>query len=128
MARSEAYDRYPEHVLEFETSAARIRVWIGSDMLAETDRGLSLKEANYPVVVYIPREDVRMELLEASAHPKTHCPFKGDANYFDYRNAKSRPEGEQVQPVAWSYTDPFDQMLDIKGLIAFYSDRVTIDS
>ncbi|MBB4402909.1 uncharacterized protein (DUF427 family) [Agrobacterium tumefaciens] len=47
----------------------------------------------------------------------THCPHKGDASYFSARSGAARDD-------AWSYEDPFDHMLMIKGYLAFYPDRV----
>jgi len=129
MSRSEAYDRHPEHVLVFDEARVRASVRIGNDVIATTDHGLNLREGKYPAVVYFPREDVRMDLLAGSDH-QTHCPFKGDASYFDYRGADqelAESDGSGVEHVAWSYEDPFDQMLAIKGHLAFYSDRVRIE-
>ena len=129
MAKSEAYDRHPEHLLELDESRVRARVRVGSEVIAATENGLNLREGRYPAVVYFPREDVRMDRLTASEH-HTHCPFKGDASYFDYRGGESEsvdsgPKG--IEQIAWAYEDPFDQMLAIRGFLAFYSDRVTIE-
>jgi uncharacterized protein (DUF427 family) len=126
MARSEAYDRHPDHVLGFEDAPAAVRVRVGERVLAETHRGLTLLEGRYPAVVYVPREDVRMECLRRVDH-STHCPFKGDAAYFDFRDP-ARDGPEPVAQVAWSYEDPFDQMEAIRGHLAFYADRAIIES
>ena len=124
MARSEAYDRHPEHVLRFEDSPAAVRVRVGETIVAETRRGLTLLEGSYPPVVYVPREDVRMAVLERVAH-STHCPFKGDASYFDF----GAPDDDaRVEQVAWSYEDPFDQMEAIRDHLAFYADRAIVES
>jgi uncharacterized protein (DUF427 family) len=126
MARSEAYDRHPEHVLRFEDTPAAVRIRVGEHVLAETRRGLTLLEGRYPAVVYVPREDVRMERLRRVDH-STHCPFKGDATYFDFGDhAQEGPAS--VAQVAWSYEDPFDQMETIRGHLAFYADRAIIET
>jgi uncharacterized protein (DUF427 family) len=129
MSRSEAYDRHPEHLLEFDDALVRARVRVGSEVIAATENGLNLREGKYPAIVYFPREDVRMDRLATSDH-HTHCPFKGDASYFDSRgggseNADTDPAG--IEHIAWAYEDPFDQMLAIRGHLAFYTDRVTIE-
>ena len=123
MARSEAYDHHPEHTLLFDDPRMHARVRCGDRLIAETRRGLNLREGKYPPVVYIPREDVRMDLLASSDHT-THCPFKGDASYFDVAR---RADDQGVTHAAWSYEDPFDQMESIRGYLAFYPDRVTIE-
>lgn len=133
MTRSEAYDQHPQHVLAFDPDLVRVQVRVGEQTLAESRRALRLREGSYPPVLYIPREDVRMDLLRRSHHT-THCPFKGDANYFDYagpastQQASADPhEHETRSQVAWSYEEPFDQMLAIHNHIAFYDDRVAIE-
>jgi len=122
MARSPAYDRHPEHTLEIDEARVRLRVHVADQLVAETANGLNLREGKYPPVVYIPREDVRMHLM-ARSDESSHCPFKGDANYFEFRGDHDSP----VAPIAWSYEDPFDQMRAIANHLAFYADRVTIE-
>jgi uncharacterized protein (DUF427 family) len=124
MAQSEAYERHPQHTLEFDAERVALRILIGDEQIVDTRSGLQLKEGRYPVVVYVPREDVAMDRLARSEH-STHCPFKGDASYFDYVGA---PGQESIEQIGWSYEDPFDQMLELKGHLAFYADRVTIET
>ena len=79
---------------------------------------LTLQEANYPPVQYIPRADADMSLLSPTAQA-SHCPYKGAASYFTI-NAGGR---ESVNAV-WSYAAPFPAMAEIAGHLAFYPDRV----
>lgn len=125
MAASNAYAKHPQHRIVIDDEPVALRVSVGGEILAETRRGLNLREATYPAVVYVPREDVRMERL-VRAQDSTHCPFKGDASYFKPRASGAR-RVESVEPVAWSYETPFDQMQAIRGHIAFYADRVEIE-
>jgi uncharacterized protein (DUF427 family) len=70
-----------------------------------------------------------MDLLARSKH-STHCPFKGDASYFDFigqRVCQPAVQQKEIEQVAWSYEDPFDQMAEIRDHLAFYSDRVHIE-
>ena len=120
MARSEAYDRHPEHVLRFEDRPAAVRVRVGETIVAETRRGLTLLEGSYPPVVYVPREDVRMAVLERVAH-STHCPFKGDASYFDFG---SPDDDARVEQVAWSYEEPLAPYETLRRCVAFHAGRV----
>ncbi len=121
MALSPAYEKHPEHTLAIDDHRVGVRVSIGEIVVAETTRGLSLREGRSPPVVYVPREDVFMDRLRGSDH-STHCPFKGDASYFDFTGAPS-----PIEQVAWSYEDPFDQVAAIRDHLAFYADRVRIE-
>jgi uncharacterized protein (DUF427 family) len=105
----------PDHPITVEPSRERIVVRAGGAILAETTNALVLQEASYPPVLYIPRGDVALDELTPS-DTRTHCPYKGDASYFTV------PGGRK--DVAWSYEDPFDQVAEIKGHLAFYPDRV----
>src|SRR5574338_1261909 len=70
-----------DHPITISPTSGRVQVRFGGRVVADSMRAVTLQEAGYPPVQYIPREDVRMDLLEASAH-RTHCPYKGDASYF----------------------------------------------
>ena len=94
-----------------------VRVTFKGEPIAESRDALALQEGSYPTVYYFPRKDVRMERLVRTGH-KTHCPFKGDASYY---SLKEGPEN-----AVWSYEQPFDDMLAIKDLLAFYPDKVEI--
>ncbi len=121
MSLSPAYEKYPDHTLEFDDKRLSVRVSVGEILVAESARGLSLREGRYPTVVYVPREDVKMEHFGRSEH-STHCPFKGDATYFDFVCGE-----EGTEQVAWSYEDPFDQMESLREHLAFYPDRARIE-
>jgi len=124
MALSTAYEKHPQHRIEIDTERVAVRVTHDGEILAQSERGLNLREGNYPAVVYIPRDDVQMDRLEPS-DLSTHCPFKGDANYFRQRvSSQTDSTGEEL---AWSYETPFDQMEAICDHLAFYPDRVTIE-
>ncbi|HEB88744.1 MAG TPA: DUF427 domain-containing protein [Deltaproteobacteria bacterium] len=116
-----AWEAFPEHRIEIDAQPIGLRVLHDGRILAETTRGLLLREGHYPPVVYIPREDVRMTRLARSDH-STHCPFKGDASYYDVRDD---PEATRI---AWSYETPFDQMSAIRNHLAFYTDRLTTEA
>ena len=86
----------------------------GGAVLGESDNALELREGDYPPVIYFPREDIAMAFLDAS-EKTTHCPYKGDASYFSVIT-KSRT----LENAVWSYEDPFDAVVEIKGHLAFY--------
>lgn len=104
----------PDHPIAIETAAERVVVTLAGRKLADTSRALALREADYPVVFYIPREDVAMGRLTRSPH-HTHCPYKGDASYFS---------AEGRENVAWSYEEPHPAVAAIREHLAFYPERV----
>jgi uncharacterized protein (DUF427 family) len=93
----------------------RVRVMVNGQAIADSRGAIELKEGNYPVAYYLPRRDVRMERLARTSHA-THCPFRGDASYYSIVNG---PEN-----AVWSYERPYDEMADIKDLLAFYPNKV----
>ena len=107
---------------EITIAPAKDRVvvrWRGR-VIADSRRALELREAAYPPVLYIPREDADMTLFVRTAH-RTVCPYKGDANYFSLREGES----DEVDAV-WTYEEPKLGVAAIKDHIAFYPDRVQI--
>jgi uncharacterized protein (DUF427 family) len=111
-------DPGPDHPITISENPHRIRVMLGGFIVAETTRALTLVEAQLPPVHYIPREDVRMDLLERTARV-TRCPYKGDASYF-----RVTAGGLVRSDAAWSYENPFPKMERIRDCIAFYPERV----
>jgi uncharacterized protein (DUF427 family) len=89
--------------------------------LARTRSALTLAEASYPPVQYIPRGDVDMSHLERSRHT-TYCPYKGEANYYSIPAL-----GEAGLNAVWTYEAPFEAVGDIVGHLAFYPDRVSVE-
>jgi uncharacterized protein (DUF427 family) len=87
-------------------------------VVADTRRALTLREASYPPVQYIPRADIDMAALEPTDHA-SHCPYKGDASYFSLK-----AEGKVSENAAWSYETPYPSMAAIAGHLAFYPSRV----
>ena len=71
----------PDHPITIAANPKRVRVSADGVVIADTTQALTLKEASYPAVQYVPRTDANMELL-ARTDRVTHCPYKGDANYF----------------------------------------------
>ena len=108
----------PDHPITITPNPKRVVVRFNGRTIADTRRALSLREASYPGVQYIPRDDVDMAMLERTAH-STHCPYKGDASYFSIR-VGDRDAANAV----WSYEQPYDAVGEIKEHLAFYPNRV----
>ena len=111
----------PDHPITISANPRRIRVTAGDTVIAETSHALSLKEASYPAVQYVPRADAKMELLKRTERV-THCPYKGDASYFSIA-----ANGKTIENAIWTYETPFPAMAEISGYLAFYPDKVRIE-
>lgn len=111
----------PDHPITITRNPKRIRITVDGQVIAETDQALTLKEASYPPVHYIPRADTNMALL-AKTDRTTHCPHKGDASYFSIAAG-----GATLANAIWSYEEPFPAMTEIAGFLAFYPDKVKIE-
>ncbi|MBR0792904.1 DUF427 domain-containing protein [Bradyrhizobium manausense] len=111
----------PDHPITITQNPRRIRVTAGDIVIAESTRALSLKEAKYPAVQYLPREDANMALLERTERT-THCPYKGDASYYSIK-----ADGRTLDNAIWTYETPFPAMTEIAGHLAFYPDKVKIE-
>jgi uncharacterized protein (DUF427 family) len=108
----------PDHPITVEHNAMRIVVKVGDRVIADTRDALTLREAHYPSVHYIPRKDVDMTLLTRTDRA-TYCPYKGECSYFSIAS-----EGERGVNAVWSYEHPYDAVAIIKDHLAFYPNRV----
>ncbi|MDH6146930.1 MULTISPECIES: DUF427 domain-containing protein [Paraburkholderia] len=108
----------PDHPIMIEHHRARVIVMAGGHVIADTHDALTLLEARYLAVLYIPRKDVDMTRLERTAHA-TYCPYKGECAYFSIPSA-----GERGTNAVWTYEHPYDAVAPIREHLAFYPDRV----
>src|SRR5277367_3715765 len=108
----------PDHPISIDANPSRIVVTVGGKVIADSRDALTLREASYPAVQYIPRRDVDMAALTRSEHT-TYCPYKGDASYYSIPAG-----GDRSVNAVWTYESPFEAMTQIKEYVAFYPDRV----
>ncbi len=108
----------PDHPITITPNPARIKITVAGHVIADTTEALTLQEASYAAVQYIPRKDVDMSLLERSNHV-TYCPFKGDCSYYGIPVG-----GERSANAAWTYEMPYPAVAEIKEHLAFYQDCV----
>jgi len=108
----------PDHPISIERNPARVVVSVAGRVIADTRNALTLREADYPPVQYIPREDVDLSQLERTDHA-TYCPYKGDCNYYSVAAG-----GRKSVNAVWTYENPYPAVAQIKGHVAFYPDRV----
>ena len=108
----------PNHPITIERNPARVVVTVAGQTVASSQRALTLREATYAPVQYIPLADVEESLLTPSDHV-SYCPFKGDASYFSVPAG-----GEHSRNAVWVYREPYPAVAQIKDHVAFYPDRV----
>lgn len=108
----------PDHPITIEPTGSRVVVKAGGRVIADTRRALTLREASYPAVIYVPREDADMTLLARTDHA-TYCPYKGDCSYYSIT-----PGGESAVNAVWTYETPYAAVAAIEDHLAFYPDRV----
>src|SRR5258708_3732107 len=108
----------PDHPITIERNSARVVVTASGRIIADTREALTLREAHYLPVQYIPRKNVDMTLLTQTERA-TYCPYKGDASYFSIPLG-----GERSVDAVWSYETPYAVVAAIKDHLAFYPDRV----
>jgi uncharacterized protein (DUF427 family) len=109
------------HPITVRPTGSRVTVRVGDVTVAKSDSALSLAEASYPVVQYIPISDVDQSLLERT-DTKTYCPYKGDASYYSVRV----PGGQTETDLIWTYEQPYEAVAQIAGHVAFYPNRAEI--
>ena len=107
-----------DHPITIAPNPAHVVVKVAGRVVADTRAALTLREAAYKPVQYIPRSDVDMSLLTRTSHT-TYCPYKGDCAYYSIPTG-----GERSVNAAWSYEAPYAAVDAIREHLAFYPDRV----
>ncbi len=100
-------------------SDRHVRVALDGTTLADSHRGVAVYETHLPVRWYLPRDDVRMDLLAPSGATST-CAYKGHATYF------SVGTGEAARDIAWTYVDPLHEAAALRDLVCFYAERTDL--
>ena len=114
------HPRNPYSRVDILRSSRTVRVEVAGVVVAETTRPTFLFETGLPRRTYIPKLDVRLELLEPTG-TVTMCPYKGTARYWSIRAG-----GEVHADLAWSYDTPVRESAPIAGLVAFYDEKVDV--
>ncbi len=117
-----AFADYPGYRVDLLPGPARVRVWQGETLLADTRRALRVEETAHKPVLYLPEEDLRRELFAKSDH-HSWCPFKGEASYLSLVDGERRDEN-----LVWTYRTPFEEVAGIRGYVAFYAGRVRVEA
>jgi uncharacterized protein (DUF427 family) len=117
------HPRDPFHRVDIRRSSRHVRIELDGTVLADSRRPTLVFETGHPVRHYLPRDDVRMDLLAHSEHT-TICAYKGVASYFSVRGA-----GDAGRNLLWSYEQPLSDSAALRELVCFFGERldVTVD-
>lgn len=114
------HPRDPYHRVEVLHASRRVRVELDGQLLAESSRPRLLFEPPLPTRYYLPKQDVRPDLLEPSA-TTSRCPYKGVASYWSVR------VGDRVVPdLVWGYPSPILECAKIENLLCFFNEQVDL--
>jgi uncharacterized protein (DUF427 family) len=108
----------PDHPISIEPNPAHVVVRVAGKVIVDTRSALILQEASYPPVLYLPRSDADLSLLQRTDHA-TYCPYKGDCSYYSIPSG-----GAKSVNAVWTYEEPYAAVEAIKGYLAFYRDRI----
>ena len=112
------YATKPEHRVDLVPETRRVRVIFAGTVIADTGDAVRCEETGHGPVHYVPRKDVRLDLMRPTEH-KTYCPFKGDCSYWTIA-----VDGKQAENAVWGYRAPYDEAIGLAGHYAFYNSRV----
>jgi uncharacterized protein (DUF427 family) len=115
------HPRDPFHRIDVLPSSAHVRVSLGGELVVDTHRARALFETGLPTRWYVPREDLREELLRPSGHSSV-CAYKGVASY-----ASVQANGELVEDVLWWYPEPLADAEQLRGHVCFFDERVDVE-
>jgi uncharacterized protein (DUF427 family) len=108
------------HRITITPANLHVEVTVNGEKVAESDRPVLLDETGLPTRYYLPRDDVRSDVLRPS-NSETTCPFKGQASYWSVEAG-----GDVFHDLVWTYETPIPAAEGIAGLMCFYNERVDI--
>jgi uncharacterized protein (DUF427 family) len=112
------HPRDPYHRVDVLNSSRHVKIVVGGEVVAETHRPRLLFETGLPVRYYIPKVDVRLDLLTPT-HTHTRCPYKGIASYWSLT-----VKGKEFKDIVWGYPAPIPECPKIENLLCFYDEKV----
>jgi len=121
-APAPGFEKYPDHRVDIEPSDRHIRVLVGANVIADTQRALAVQESRHDLVWYVPLQDVNTELLKPT-QTSTYCSFKGHASYWSIC-----VDGTEVADAVWSYESPYQECQALREHVAFYTNKVTLET
>lgn len=115
------HPRDPRKRVDIAASSAHVRVTLDGEMVAESRRPLLLFETGLATRYYLPRVDVRQELLVPSDR-LSYCPYKGEARYYSIRLGTTT-----IEEAIWYYRYPTMEVAPVAGLLCFYQERIAVE-
>ncbi|WP_408097502.1 DUF427 domain-containing protein [Peredibacter sp. HCB2-198] len=103
--------------IEIERIDERVQVFLDGELVADSTCAIKLLEPGHSPVYYIPKNDLHE--IDFAKYDDYHCPFKGEAELLTVKHGDKKFEN-----IAWSYENPFDELSELKGRVAFYDDKV----
>jgi uncharacterized protein (DUF427 family) len=120
MSTREHREPGPDHPITVTPTDGEVVVRVGDTVLARTTSALTLQEADYPPVQYVPLSDVDPDVVRPS-DTRTWCPYKGEASYWSLS-----ADGTDLPDSVWGYPEASPAVAQIAGHVAFYPDRVSV--
>jgi uncharacterized protein (DUF427 family) len=108
----------PDHPIAIEPNPGRVVVKVAGKVLVDTKNSVTLREADYPPVEYVPLSEIDPALLEPTDN-ESYCPYKGEAGYYSVPAGGARSAN-----AVWEYKAPYPPVAELLGRVAFYPDRV----
>jgi uncharacterized protein (DUF427 family) len=118
MADKPVLEPGPNHPITITSNHNRVMVTVAGKVIVDTRNALTLQEASYPPVQYVPLSDVDSSVLERT-DTESYCPYKGDASYYSVA-----VDDTKAVDAVWEYREPRAAVAQIKSHVAFYPDRV----
>ena len=112
------FQTHADHRIELTRATGTWRAVHGGLTLAQSDAVLVMHEGSADPVHYFPASAIQSSHLTPTDHT-SYCPFKGEASYWS-------ATGKDGENIAWSYQDPYREMAQISGYVAFYTDKVDV--
>lgn len=107
----------PDYRVDLLRRRNKVSVLHGDQVLATTEHSILVDEQDHGLVFYLPVSDVNLSLLQP-IELSTRCPYKGQASHWSLVGSS--------EPIAWTYRDPYPQVVGLLDHIAFYQDRVSV--
>jgi uncharacterized protein (DUF427 family) len=114
-----AHPRDPFHRIDVLSSSRQVGIELDGEVLARSSRPMLLFETMLPTRYYLPREDIRAELIPSTT--RTHCAYKGQASYWS-----AEAGGHHLTDIAWTYEAPLHDAARVRDLIAFFDERIDV--
>jgi len=118
--REKILARIPDYTVAVSPAGEHVTITCDGVVVAQSDNALLVRETRHADVYYLPRSDVRLDLLARTDH-STYCPFKGHACYWTLTT-----DGKEHPNIVWSYEDPYPEVEAIRDFVSFYADRTAV--